>query len=142
MHISRARLAIVCHFSFISDPLIVSKFHNETHDPKGHENKIYIIVKGRETFNRRHTVPVKVKVIGEVRKMTKIRNRYNQAPHLTQDTNGKVTTSQLDITNENRNGTRHSAIPRYIHTPKNIEDMHHTQCQFYKLGQRSRSRSQ
>ena len=29
----------------------------------------------------------------------KIRNRYNQAPHLTQDTNGKVTTSQLDISN-------------------------------------------
>ena len=36
----------------------------------------------------------------KVRKRTKIRNRYNQAPHLTQDTNGKVTTSQLDITNE------------------------------------------
>ena len=29
----------------------------------------------------------------------KIRNRYNQVPHLTQDTNGKVTNSQLDITN-------------------------------------------
>ena len=27
-------------------------------------------------------------------------NRYNQAPHLTQDTNGKVATSQLAITNE------------------------------------------
>ena len=27
----------------------------------------------------------------KVRKRTKIRNRYNQAPHLTQDTNGKVT---------------------------------------------------
>ena len=27
---------------------------------------------------------------------------YNQAPHLTQDTNGKVTTSQLDITNESQ----------------------------------------
>ena len=26
-------------------------------------------------------------------------NRYSKAPHLTQDTNGKVTTSQLDITN-------------------------------------------
>ena len=39
-------------------PLIVSKFHNENHDPKGHENKIYAIVKGRETFYRRHTVPV------------------------------------------------------------------------------------
>ena len=32
----------------------------------------------------------------------KIRNRYNQAPHLTQNTNGKVTTSQLDITNESQ----------------------------------------
>ena len=36
----------------------------------------------------------------KVRKRAKIRNRYDQAPHLTQDTNGKVTTSQLDITNE------------------------------------------
>ena len=35
----------------------------------------------------------------KVRKWAKIRNRYNQAPHLTQDTNGKVTTSQLDFTN-------------------------------------------
>ena len=34
--------------------------------------------------------------------MAKIRNRYTQAPHLTQDTNGKVTTSQLDITNESQ----------------------------------------
>ena len=34
--------------------------------------------------------------------MAKIRNRYNQVPHLTQDTNGKVTNSQLDITNENQ----------------------------------------
>ena len=31
-----------------------------------------------------------------VRKRTKIRNRYNQAPHLIQDTNGNVTTSQLE----------------------------------------------
>ena len=38
----------------------------------------------------------------KVRKMAKFRNRYNQAPHLTQDTNGKVTTSQLDITNESQ----------------------------------------
>ena len=30
----------------------------------------------------------------------KIKNRYNQVPHLTQDTNGKVTNSQLDTTNE------------------------------------------
>ena len=38
----------------------------------------------------------------KVRKGAKIRNRYNQAPHLTQDTNGNVTTSQLDITNESQ----------------------------------------
>ena len=31
-----------------------------------------------------------------------MRNRYNQAPRLTQDTNGKVTASQLDITNESQ----------------------------------------
>ena len=31
-----------------------------------------------------------------------IRNRYNQIPHLTLDTNGKVTNSQLDITNESQ----------------------------------------
>ena len=37
-----------------------------------------------------------------VRKRAKIKNRYNQAPHLTQDTNGKVTSSQLDITNESK----------------------------------------
>ena len=58
VHISWARLASFCHLGFISEPLIVSKFHNKTHDPKGQENKIYTIVKGRETFYRRHTVSV------------------------------------------------------------------------------------
>ena len=38
----------------------------------------------------------------KVRKRAKIRNRYDQVPHLTQDTNGKVTTSQLEITNESQ----------------------------------------
>ena len=38
----------------------------------------------------------------KVRKRAKIGNRYNQAPHLTQDTIGKVTTLQLDITNESQ----------------------------------------
>ena len=37
-----------------------------------------------------------------VSKGVKIRNRYNQVPHLTQDTNGKVTNSQLDTTNESQ----------------------------------------
>ena len=63
-------------------------------------------------------------VIRTVSKGAKIRNRYNQVPHLSQVTNGKVTNSQLDTTNEsqevspfpagdhkahiNRRATRHS----------------------------------
>ena len=38
----------------------------------------------------------------QISKDAKIRNRYNQLPHLTQDTNGKVTNSQLDATNESQ----------------------------------------
>ena len=41
-------------------------------------------------------------VIYKVSKGAKIRNRYNQVPHLTQDTNGKVTNSQIDTTNESQ----------------------------------------
>ena len=35
-----------------------------------------------------------VNCVPKVSKVAKIRNRYNQVPHLTQDTNGKVTNSQ------------------------------------------------
>ena len=38
----------------------------------------------------------------KVSKGAKIRSRYNQVPHLTQDTNGKVTNSQIDTTNESQ----------------------------------------
>ena len=38
----------------------------------------------------------------KVSKGAKIRNRYNQVPHLTQDTNGKVTNTHLDTTNESQ----------------------------------------
>ena len=70
----------------------------------------------------------------KVSKGAKIRNRYNQVPHLTQDNNGKVTNSQLDTTNEsqevspfhagdhkahiNRRAQRHSKHK----TEKNIKD--------------------
>ena len=58
MQVFLARLASFGHLGLISDPLIISKFLNESHDPKGQENKIYTIVKDRETFYRRHTVPI------------------------------------------------------------------------------------
>ena len=42
-----------------------------------------------------------------------IRNRYNQAPHLTQDTNGKVTTSQFVITNESQEVSPYRKMSEY-----------------------------
>ena len=74
MHISWARLTSFCHLGFISDPLIVSKFHNETHDPKGQENKIYTIVKGRETFYRRSTLEFNCNLENQIPKF--INNRH------------------------------------------------------------------
>ena len=41
-------------------------------------------------------------MLSKVSKGAKIRNRYNQVLHLTQDTNGNVTDSQLDTTNESQ----------------------------------------
>ena len=39
---------------------------------------------------------------GKVSKGAKLRNRYNQVLHLTQNTNGKVTNLHLDTTNESQ----------------------------------------
>ena len=55
----------------------------------------------------------------EVRKGAKIRNRYNQAPHLTQDTNGKVTTSRSDITKI----AKRSALSQQVTTRHQQTDM-------------------
>ena len=38
----------------------------------------------------------------KVSKGAKIGNQYNKVPNLTQDTNGKVTNSKLDTTNESQ----------------------------------------
>ena len=80
------------------------------------------------------------KITLKVSKGAKIRNRYNHVPHLTQDTNGKVTNSQLDTTNEsqevspfpagdhkahiNRRAQRHSKHK----TEKNIKDPQKKYC--------------
>ena len=58
MQIILAGLASFGYLGLISDPLIVFKFHYETHDPKGQDNKIYTILKARETFYHRHIVPI------------------------------------------------------------------------------------
>ena len=55
-----------------------------------------------------------VKMLIKVRKGAKIRNRYNQVPHLIQDTNGKVTNSQFDTTNESKEVSPFPAATRHI----------------------------
>ena len=68
----------------------------------------------------------------KVRKRAKIRNRYNQAH--TQDTNWKVTPSQLDITNESQEvspfqaGDHKASINRQKKCHLNV-----TKVQFFKL---------
>ena len=44
----------------------------------------------------------RLRLVVKVSKGAKIRNRYNQVPHLTQDTNEKVTNSQSNTTNESQ----------------------------------------
>ena len=70
----------------------------------------------------------------KVSKGAKIRNRYNQVAHLTQVTNGKVTNSQLDTTNESQEVSPFPAADHKAHisirsqrhslhkTEKNIKD--------------------
>ena len=52
----------------------------------------------------------------KVRKRAKIGNRYNQIPRLTQVTNGKVTNSQLDATNESQEVSPFPAGVQLIYT--------------------------
>ena len=63
-----------------------------------HKYKIHTKVKGNTLKVKKWDTLDIIKVI----KKAKFRNRYNQVPHLTQDTNGEVTNSQLDITNESQ----------------------------------------
>ena len=56
----------------------------------------------------------------KVRKRAKIMNQYNQASNLTHDTNGKVTTSQLDTTKR----AKRSAFPQHVTTRHQQTDMH------------------
>ena len=45
-------------------------------------------------FDKKHQYDLIILDFSKVSKGAKIRNRYNQVPHLTQDTNGKVTNTQ------------------------------------------------
>ena len=110
------------------------------------ENKSKQILKGQNQKTQKIELGLKY-VVGsslsfgsKVSKGAKIRNLYNQVPHLTQDTNGKVTNSQLYTTNEsqevspfptgdhkaqiNRRAQRHDKHK----TEKNIKDLQKKYC--------------
>ena len=62
-----------------------------------------------------------VGTVNNVSKGAKIRNRYNQVPHLTQDTNGKVTKSQLDTANESQEVSPYPAGDHKAHINKRAQ---------------------
>ena len=78
----------------------------------------------------------------KVSKGAKIRSRYNQVPHPTQDTNGKVTNSQLDTTNERQEvspfpaGDHKAHINRRAqrHSKHKTEQKHKISTKKYRLG--------
>ena len=57
----------------------------------------------------------------KVSKGAKTRNRYDQVPHLTQNTNGKMTNSQLDTTNENQEVSHFPAGDHKVHTNRRAQ---------------------
>ena len=59
--------------------------------------------------------------IFKVSKGAKIRNRYNQVPHLTQDTKKKVTNSQLDTTNGNQEVSPFPAGDHKAHINRRVQ---------------------
>ena len=58
-------------------------------------------------------------------KVAKIRNRYNQVPHLTQDTNGKVTNSQK-TTNESQEVSPFPAGDHKAHINRRAQNIANT----------------
>ena len=57
----------------------------------------------------------------KISKGAKLRNRYNQVPHLTQDINGKVTDSQLDTTNESQEVSSFPAGDHKAHLNRRVQ---------------------
>ena len=64
--------------------------------------------------------------VSKVSKDEKIRNRYNQVQHLTQDTNGKKTNLQLDTTNERQEVSPFPAGYHKAHVNRRKKDIANT----------------
>ena len=69
----------------------------------------------RKKHHAQKTVLPVTSYLVKISKGAKIRNRYNQVPHLTQDTNGKVINLQLDTTNEGQEVSPFPAVDHKAH---------------------------
>ena len=78
-------------------------------------------------------------ILNKVSRAAKIRKRYNQVPHLTQDTNGKVTNSQLDTTNESHEVSPFPAGDHKAHINRRAQrdSKHKTEKKPLKIHKRS-----
>ena len=126
------------------DTFLLGQYKNRTHDYIAIQKQQKCTLCPRRSLhkqtlangNARQTSSLSYKTNFKVSKGAKIRNPYNQVPHLTQDTNRKVTNSHLDTTNEsqevspfvagdhkahiNRRTQRHSKLK----TEKNTQNIH------------------
>ena len=70
----------------------------------------------------------------KVNKGAKIRNRYNQVPHLIQYTNGKMTNSQLETTNESQEVSHFPASDHKAHINRRAQrhSKHKTEKNIHK----------
>ena len=88
------------------------------------ENQFLTSIKGRNSVLIGQNLPIcnhrTLLPNIKVSKGVKIRNQYNQVPHLTQDTNGTVTNSQLDTTTR----AKRSALSQQVTTKHILTDAH------------------
>ena len=77
----------------------------------------------------------------KVIKGAKIKNQYNQVPHLTQDTNGKVKNSKLDTTNESQEDNPFLAGDHKAHINRQAKKIANTRQKKHKDPQKKNSNS-
>ena len=85
-----------------------------------------VLQDGTKYAPQKQSQTYKTFIVINVSKGAKIRNQYNQVPHLTQDTNWKVTNSQLDTTNESQEVSHFPAGDQMAHINSQRHSKHKT----------------
>ena len=85
---------------FIKEGLVSRRLHSALPSPTFFYESVLMIYNVNTSFLTEKQINLLTLI--KIRKTIKIGNRYNQVPHLTRYTNGKVTNSQFEITNESK----------------------------------------